>query len=155
MKGEIIAELLTDFPDRFEQVSTIYAVRKDEVEPLKLENYWFQNDRVVLKFAGFDDIDKAKELVGCDFSLPETERVLLSEDEYYDWELEGSTVLITTGRELGKVTSILRTGGVALLVVSDESGREHLVPLAESIVISVDIAARRITIDPPEGLLDL
>ena len=101
LKGEIVAELLTDFPERFEQVTAIFGVASGETKSLKLENHWFQNDRMVLKFAGYDDIESAKTLVGFDFALPEAERMKLSENEYYDWELEGCSVEIKDGLTIG------------------------------------------------------
>jgi 16S rRNA processing protein RimM len=155
LKGEIVAELLTDFPERFEQVSTIFAVGSGEKKSLKLENHWFQNDRIVLKFAGYDDVEAAKSLIGFDFALPESERMKLSENEYYDWELEGCSVVIKDGPTLGTVRGVLRTGGVELLAIEDERAREHLVPMVESFVIKIDISRREILIDPPEGLLEL
>ncbi|MEO7970727.1 MAG: ribosome maturation factor RimM [bacterium] len=155
LKGEIVAELLSDFPERFEQVSAILAVRSGEQKTLELENHWFQNDRIVLKFAGYDDVDSAKSLLGFDFALPESERIKLSENEYYDWELEGCSVVIKDGPNLGIVRGVLRTGGVELLAIEDESAREYLVPLVESFVIKIDILLREIVIDPPEGLLEL
>ena len=155
LKGEIVAELLTDFPERFEQVSAIFAIGSAETKPLKLENHWFQNDRIVLKFAGYDDSESAKSLIGFDFALPEAERMKLSENEYYDWELEGCSVVIKDGPPLGIVRGVLRTGGVELLAVEDESAREHVVPMVESFVIKIDISRKEILIDPPEGLLEL
>ncbi len=155
LKGEIVAELLTDFPERFEQVSTILAVRAGEKKSLELEDYWFQNDRVVLKFAGYDDPESARLLTGFDFALPAAERIKLSENEYYDWELEGCSVVVKDGPTLGTVRGVLRTGGVELLDVGDETGQEHLIPMVESIVIKIDISRQEVLIDPPEGLLDL
>ncbi len=155
LKGEIVAELLSDFPERFEQVSAILAVSSGEQKTLELENHWFQNDRIVLKFAGYDDVDSAKSLLGFEFALPESERMQLSENEYYDWELEGCSVVIKDGPTLGIVRGVLRTGGVELLAIEDESAREYLVPLVESFVIKIDISLREIVIDPPEGLLEL
>lgn len=155
LKGEIVAELLSDFPERFAQVSAILAVGSGEQKTLELENHWFRNDRIVLKFAGYDDIDSAKSLLGFDFALPESERMTLSENEYYDWELEGCSVVIKDGPSLGIVRGVLRTGGVELLAIEDESAREYLVPLVESFVIKIDIMLREIVIDPPEGLLEL
>ena len=155
LKGEIVAELLTDFPDRFENVDELILVLPaGERHSIKLENFWFQNDRVVLKLAGYDDIDRAKELVGYDFALPEADRVELEEDEFYDWELEGCTVKVGE-KSIGEVRSVMRTGGPAVLVVADDSGSERLVPLAAEIVVSIDKTARVILIDPPAGLLDL
>jgi 16S rRNA processing protein RimM len=155
LKGEVVAELLTDFPERFERVSSIFAVSSAAKKSLELENHWFQNDRIVLKFAGYDDVDSAESLVGFDFALPEAERIKLSENEYYDWELEGCSVVIKDGPRLGTVRGLLRTGGVELLVVEDEAAREHLIPMVQQIVIKIDISRNEVLIDPPEGLLDL
>jgi 16S rRNA processing protein RimM len=155
LKGEIVAELLTDFPERFEDLDELILVSPaGQRNQIQLEDYWFQKDRVVLKLADYDDVDKAKQLVGYDFAVPESERVPLGEDEFYDWELEGCTVKVGE-KSIGEVRSVMRTGGTALLVVADDSGKEQLAPLAAEIVVSIDKTARVILIDPPEGLLDL
>ena len=155
LKGEIVAELLTDFPERFEDVDELVLVSpQGERTTNRLEDYWFQNDRVVLKISGYDDVDTAKELVGFAFAVPESETFPLPADHYYDWQLEGCTV--TTGTEsIGQVKSVLRTGGAEILVVTDNSDRERLIPLADSIVVEVDTGRKTIVVDPPEGLLDL
>jgi 16S rRNA processing protein RimM len=156
LKGELIADVLTDFPERFEKLSELSGVGpRGERAQLKLENYWFQNDRMVLKFAGYDTVESAKALVGYKFGLPEVERVELPADEFYDWELEGCSVESILGLNLGKVREVLRTGGVELLVVENEERREVFIPMAASIVIEIDILQKKIVIDPPEGLLDL
>jgi 16S rRNA processing protein RimM len=155
LKGEIVAELLTDFPERFENIEELVLVSpRGERTTKRLEIYWFQNDRVILKFAGCDDVETAKELVGFEFAVPESERVPLPEDHYYDWELEGCTVNIGD-QSIGEVSSVLKTGGAEILVVTDQNGKEHLIPLADSIVVAVDAAKKTIVVDPPEGLLDL
>src|SRR5215470_20182267 len=138
LKGEIVAELLTDFPERFEDVDELVLVSpKGERTTKRLEDYWFQNDRVVLKVAGYDDVEAAKELVGFEFAVPESERVPLPADHYYDWELEGCTVKVGA-ESIGTVKSVLKTGGTEILVVADESDKERLIPFAESIVVKVD-----------------
>ena len=109
----------------------------------------------MLKFVGYDSIESANTLVGYELGLPEADRVQLSPDEFYDWELEGCLVEIEHGSAVGNVREVMRTGGVELLVVEDEQRREHLIPMAESIVIEIDLSRRKIVIDPPEGLLDL
>ena len=79
---------------------------------------------MILKLAGYDDVETAKELVGFEFAVPESERVPLPEDHYYDWELEGCTVKV--GNEsIGKVQSVMKTGGAEILVIADENGRER------------------------------
>lgn len=156
LKGELIADLLTDFPERFERISQLQGLGPTgEVQQLNLESYWFQNGRVVLKFSGYDSIESAKTLIGYKLGLPEAERVQLSAGEFYDWELEGCAVQIEHGSAIGTVREVMRTGGVELLVVEDETRHEHLIPMAQSIVVEIDLSRKRILIDPPEGLLDL
>lgn len=155
LKGEIVAELLTDFPERFEDVDELILVAPSgEKKPGRLEDYFFQKDRVVLKLADYDDVDQARSLVGYDFAVPDSERVPLEEDEFYDWELEGCTVKVGD-KSIGQVRSVMKTGGAEILVIADDSGKEQLVPLAAEIVVKVDTAAKLILIDPPEGLLEL
>ena len=155
LKGEIVAELLTDFPERFEKIDRFFAVSpQGERREVELESHWFQKDRVVLKFAGYDSIDAAKELIDHNFAVPESDRFSLPESHYYDWELEGCIVK-TNEETLGRVTGVMRTGGVELLVVADEQGRDYLLPMAESIIAKIDPETKTIVVDPPEGLLDL
>src|ERR1051325_6762089 len=154
LKGEIVAELLTDFPERFEDVDELVLVSPGgERSSKRLEDYWFQNDRVVLKLSGYDDVEAAKELVGFEFAVPESERVPLPAAHYYDWELEGCTVKVGA-ESIGTVKSVLKTGGTEILVVADDVGKERLIPFAESIVVKVDAEQKTIVVDHPEGLLD-
>jgi len=156
LKGEIVADLLTDFPDRFENVSRLLAVAPGgERLEVKLENHWFQKDRVVLKFAGYDTVEAAATLVGYDFAVPESESVRLAEDEYYDWQLEGCKVQTVAGLAVGTVKGVLRTGGVDLLVVAGEQKQDSLIPMVNSIIVELDPKRETIIIDPPDGLLEL
>lgn len=156
LKGEIVADLLTDFPERFQGLSRLIAVdphggRKE----VKLENYWFQGDRIILKLAGVDNPESARSLINSEFTVAEADRVELSRDEYYDWELAGCLVQTVDGQPLGQVREVMKTGGVAMLVIQDQAGHEYFIPMAASIVTDVDLSKKSIRIDPPEGLLDL
>jgi 16S rRNA processing protein RimM len=155
LRGEIVAELLTDFPERFEGLEHLIAVAPDGKRmALKLEAHWFQRGRVVLKFAGYDSVEDAGALVGLEFTVPESERVELEEDEFYDWELAGCVVETVEGKALGRVREIMRTGGVEMLVVDNAEGGDYLIPLAEEICTEIDIERKLIRVDVPEGLLE-
>jgi 16S rRNA processing protein RimM len=156
LKGELLADVLTDFPERFADVSEVTGVSPDgrRIE-LTLEQHWFQKDRVVLKFEGYDTVDAAASLVGLELGLPEQDRIQLPSNEFYDWELEGCSVENANGEPIGRVREVMRTGGVELLVIEGADHDEHLVPMAAEIVLSVDVPGKKIRIDPPEGLLDL
>ena len=157
LRGELVADLLTDFPERFEGLEELIAVAPGGNRfSLALEDHWFQSGRIVLKFAGYDSIEAASTLVGCEFAVPEDERVELEEDEFYDWELIGCRVETIEGQTLGRVREVLRTGGDAeVLVIEKAEGKgEHLIPLAETICVEIDIEGKLIRVDPPEGLLE-
>ncbi|CAN5671356.1 ribosome maturation factor RimM [soil metagenome] len=157
LKGEIVAELLTDFPDRFADVYQLIAIAPDgKRSVVELESYWFHQARVILKLAGFDNPQTASALVGCEFAVPESSRVQLSEGQFYDWELEGCVVETTSGIPIGHVRGVMRVGGGAeMLVVEGDDRHEHLIPMVQSIVIDIDKGRKRIRIDPPQGLLEL
>jgi 16S rRNA processing protein RimM len=156
LKGEIVADLLTDFPERFEAIDRLIASSPTgQRRSVELEGYWFQKDRIILKLADVDSIEAAQELVGYEFCIPEAERVPLDENEYYDFELEGCFVRDIGGRDIGKVQRVLKTGAVEILEIATEKGVTVLVPLAESIITKIDISAKQIVIDPPAGLLEL
>ena len=156
LRGEIVADLLTDFPERFEGLDELIAVAPDGTRlTLALEEHWFQGGRVILKFAGYDSIESASALIGYEFAVPESERVELEEDEFYDWELIGCQVETVEGEKLGAVREVLKTGAVSVLLIENAAlAREHLIPLAETICVEIDIENKLIRVDPPEGLLE-
>ncbi len=157
VKGELVAELLTDFPDRFERISKLVAIAPDgNQRTVELEDYWHHQSRVVLKFAGFDDIEAAGSLVGNEFAVPESERVELPAGHFYDWEIHGAVVETVAGDKIGNVLEVMRVGGdVEMLVVENDKGHDHLIPMVQTIVVNVNVKQKRIRIDPPEGLLEL
>jgi 16S rRNA processing protein RimM len=155
LRGEIVAELLTDFPERFDGLERLIGVGADgRRQTLELEEHWFHQGRIVLKFAGYDSVEAASALVGTEFTVPESERVELEEDEFYDWELAGCLVETIEGEPLGHVREIMRTGGVEVLVVDNREGRDYLIPMAEEICVEIDVERKLIRVDVPEGLLE-
>jgi 16S rRNA processing protein RimM len=156
LRGEVVAALLTDFPERFEGLTSLIGLTEDGTRrSLQIEEKWFHGDRIVFKFAGFDRVEDAKELVGYDLAVPADERVQLPKDSFYEWELAGCRVETLSGEQVGEVRNVMRTGGVELLAVVDGAGRERLVPMASDICVQIDIDKKLIRVDPPEGLLEL
>lgn len=154
IRGEVVADVLTDFPERFENLERVFAVKpKGETEELELENFWFQKGRVVLKFKDVDSIEAAETLKNSEICVLESEAVELEEDEYFDWELEDCQVETLEGESIGRVREVMRTGGTEVLVVQGEE-RDYLIPFAEAICTEIDVENKLIKIDPPEGLLD-
>jgi len=154
LKGEVVADILTDFPERFDDLRSVAAMLPggDRLD-LKIEKFWFQSGRVILKFVGYDSIESAEALRNSEICVPESETVALQAGEYFDWQLAECEVETITGEKIGKVREVMRTGGTELLVVAGET-KEYLIPFAESICVEVDIDNKVIKVDPPDGLLD-
>jgi 16S rRNA processing protein RimM len=156
LRGEVVADLLTDFPARFEGLDTLIAVAPDgHRRSLQIEEHWFHGARIVFKFASYDTIDAAKELAGLELALPASERIELPEDRFYEWELAGCRVETVTGKLLGQVREVMRTGGVEILIVVNDAGREVLIPMVRDICLEIDVDKKIVRVDPPEGLLEL
>ena len=154
LKGEVVAEMLTDFPERFEGLQDVTVVKPDDERlDLKIEKHWFQSGRLVLKFAGYDRIEDAETLRDAEICVAEADAVALDEGEFFDWQLAGCKVETIAGGAIGVVRELMRTGGTELLVVDGEA-KEYLIPFAESICVEVDIENKLVKIDPPDGLLD-
>lgn len=155
LRGELLCDLLTDFPERFEGLEELIGVAPGgERRVLRLANHWLQKGRIVLRFEGFDTPETAQALVGWEFTVPESEAVPLEEGEYYDWQLVGCRVETVDNRSVGTVREVLHAGAAPVLVIRDEREKESLVPLAESICVEVNTEAKLIRVDAPEGLLE-
>ncbi len=161
-RGEVAAEILTDFPERFSSLRQAYLERPgDTPAPAAIERAWPHKGRMILKLAGVDSIERAEELRGRHVLIPRGEKTALPPHHYYLWELEGCHVVAERQgrrREVGTVVSVQPTGGADVLHVEAPQGartREVLIPLAQAICTRIDTAAKIIVIDPPEDLLDL
>jgi 16S rRNA processing protein RimM len=155
VRGEVAAELLTDYPERFGRTEELIAVSASGGrETLRVEQSRLHAGRVLLKFAGYETPEAARELVGRELCVPESEAVELGEGEFFDWQLAGCRVETVGGRELGTVREVWHYGAAPVLVVRDEERRETLIPLARSICTVIDTDAKLIRVDPPEGLVE-
>jgi 16S rRNA processing protein RimM len=154
LRGEVVADLLTDFRDRFDGLEDVISIASDGTRAdLKIENFWFQKERIVLKFAGVDSVESADQLRNLEICVPESDAAKLDEGEFFDWQLEGCAVETVEGESIGRVRELMRTGGTEVLVIEND-GREYLIPFAEAICPTVDVENKRIVVDPPEGLLE-
>jgi 16S rRNA processing protein RimM len=156
IRGEVACEVETDFPERFTSLESARLWMPDGSRlSLAVEDAWFHKGRVILKFEGVQTRTDAERLVGGRVVISEADLLTLEEGEFYEHHLVGSEVFTAAGERVGSVTRLMRTGGTDLLVVARGERRELLIPFADDICIEVDVEARRITVNPPEGLLEL
>lgn len=154
LKGEVIAVIQTDFPERFTTLNSVFLLFPNgKILESTLENHWLHKDRIVLKFPNINDRNMAETLRDVIVKIPSSELVTLPEEHYYEFDLVGCQVITNTGLELGLVQELMYTGPAPLLVV--KGTKEYLIPLAEEICYEIDIKQKKILVNPPEGLLDL
>jgi len=154
--GEVLVELFTDFPEKFEERRTLFAwLPGGARRELKLEDYWPHKGAMVLKFAGIDSINDAEPLKGSELQIPAGDRTRLQDGSVYVSELVGCAVIVA-GREIGKVADVdFGAGEAPLLVIKDAGKKEYLVPFVEGFVIKQDLPGKRIEMQLPEGMLEL
>lgn len=163
-KGEVFAEILTDFPEKFADRKQLWLQAEKSTpvaaapRPMELVHHWLHKGGVVLHFAGVDSITAADTLAGQIVVIPETARAPLGEDEFYIGDLIGCELFDVTPATpilAGVIEDVDRSAGpVALLVVEGVSG-EILVPFAKSFLRTIDLNAKRVEMALPEGLLEL
>lgn len=168
-KGEVFADILTDFPEKFAERRRLWLITDPDSPRAKsnsiprevnLKAHWLHKGGIVLHFAESDSISSAETLVGLIVVIPLADRAPLDADEIYIPNLIGCTLFDTAGPApipIGQIEGVDRTAGpVALLVVrSPHSDEEILVPFAKSYLRTLDLAAKRIVMALPEGLIGL
>jgi 16S rRNA processing protein RimM len=151
-KGEVAADLFTDFPGRFQYLNEVHLEKDGRKGPaLKLENYWLHKGRVILKFQGIDSIADAQALVGSEVKINRSELMAPTPGSYYQHDLIDCVITNSEGCVLGSVVEVLGNPGNYLLRVRRASG-DFLVPFAESYLLKVDIGNKLLVCDLPEGL---
>src|SRR5262249_19104767 len=110
--------------------------------------------QVLVSLHGIDSIEAAQPLVGRLMAVPESEALPLAPGWFYPWQITGARVVTEDGRDVGELARIDPSPGHDLWVVTDGK-REPLIRAVPEIVVDVDLAARRVVIRPPDGLLEL
>jgi 16S rRNA processing protein RimM len=164
--GELIADILTDFPERFHERRRLLLIPPPRIgtaaREVQLENFWFFRNRLVVKIEGIDSINDAEALRGYDLAIPAAERAPLEDGSVYVSELIGCRVadLNAEGADIGEVVDVDRGSSSTDLLVVHRSGRrgaeaEVMIPFVQEYLVRIDSAARRIEMRLPEGLLDI
>ncbi|MDR3754171.1 MAG: ribosome maturation factor RimM [Terracidiphilus sp.] len=176
-KGEVLAEILTDFPEKFAERRQVWLLPASvgapgpshpgtgeikpiasSARPIDLSNHWLHKGGIVLHFAGVDSISAAEELKGMVVAVPQAARAPLAADETYIGDLIGCVLVDVAGAEavtVGEIENVDRSGGAAPLLVVRSARGEVLVPFAKSYLRRIDLAGKRVEMALPEGLVDL
>lgn len=175
-KGEVFADILTDFPEKFAERTQLWLVAEPSAssshaaadpQAVELIAHWLHKGGIVLHFAGIDSISAAEALIGLGVAIPRSERAPLAADEAYIGDLIGCMLIDVSGGEpvtVGEIEDVDTSAHATPLLILRTSKsaadgpkhtREILVPFAKSYLRRLDLDARRVEMALPEGLIDL
>lgn len=157
IRGEVRVRPMTDRPrERFRRLRecVLWEPGADRREPCRIAACRFEGETVLVTMEGVTSPEEAKRLTGRLLAVAQEDALPAPEGHFYPWEMAGASVETPDGRRVGEFVRVEGSDAQPLWVVA-EGGREHLVPAVAGIVVDVNVAERRIVIDPPEGLLEL
>ncbi len=153
--GQVIVNPETDFvEDRFQVGAELLVRRGGRVERMRVTAMRLHLGRPIIALDRIGTMNDAETMAGVEFRVRVDDLEELPDGMFYRHDLVGCRVETTGGGAIGVVASVEGELGASRLVVKAPFG-EVLVPLARAICVTIDIAARRIVVDPPEGLLEL
>jgi 16S rRNA processing protein RimM len=157
VRGELLMEVLTDFPERI-RLGGLYYIGEQRL-PLKLRGRRSAGQAgmslaMLVTFDGYDTPEAAGELRNLLVYVKTSDRPPLPEGEYYHHQLVGKQVVSEDGLVLGTLTEILETGANDVAVVQPSNGPEILLPLIESVLLGVDEARGEVRVHLLDGLMD-
>ena len=155
LRGHVVVHPETDFvEERFGEGATFWTRSAAGDEQLTIVSSRVQNGRPIVGFEGFACVEDVERLSGLELRVPEETLQPLQPGTYYEHQLVGCAVETTDGDVVGEVAKVEGGGGASRLMVNGPRG-EVLIPLAVDICVEIDVANRKIRINPPDGLLDL
>ena len=159
LRGEVLVAADSDNPDRFCAGAELFAEIAGRERRLEVAASRPHRGRRLVRFEGVADRDGAEALRGAQLLVPEDRVPPAGDGDFYYFQLVGCRVVDRTLGELGEVTGVVEDGGGVLLEVkaaaADGTGsRSVLVPFANALLPEIDVGARLIRSDLPEGLLE-
>ena len=152
IRGQVIVNPDTDFmEDRFKVGQVVRVGPPDRTVDREIAAIRFHQGRPIVAFDGIETMEEAEALAGAELWLPQSELAPLPEGTFYRHDLVGCEVRDTAGALVGSVTAVEGTLERSYLVVDGDV----MIPLVEHICLRVDMPARRVTVSPPEGLIEL
>jgi 16S rRNA processing protein RimM len=159
-RGEVLADILTDFPEKFAERRQLWVGPDGNPQPheYNLEEHWFHKGRIVFKFAGIVSIGDAERLSGSLVQIPAECRAELELNSFYVSDLLGSKIVDVAGndpRPIGMVEDVQQIVGAAPMLLVRNGDQRYDIPLAEEYLAGFDAIAKILSMKLPPGLLEV
>ncbi len=152
IRGELRVKLLSDFPERFEELKCVKLEFKNgEIKSFEIEKTKIAGHFVIVKLKGIESRDAAETLQGLYLSVSMDETIPLEENSFYIFELEGMEVFESDGRRIGSVIRVEQYPSNDVLVAGTET-EDLMIPAVKEFVKKIDVDKRQIIVSLPEGL---
>lgn len=134
VRGEVRIVPLTDFPERFKNLKTVFL---EDDSKMELESVKFSNKFIIAKFKNINSRNDIEIFNGKLLMLNRSDIPSLPEGEYYNFDIIGLEVIDDKGSKLGKITEVLKTGSNDVYVV--EGKKQILVPALKKVVKEINL----------------
>lgn len=154
IKGELKIIPLTDDPERYSKLKTVYVDNKGVLNKLNIETVRYFKNFVFIKFKEIIDMNSAEKLKGLIVKIDRKDAVKLPIDTFFIFDLINCEVFEENGKRLGIIKNILQTGSNDVYVVECEDSKDILIPALKSVVKNISIEDKKIIVSLPKGLID-
>jgi 16S rRNA processing protein RimM len=154
IKGEVKIVPLTDNPERFSQLKSVFVDNKGDLKKYNIEYVKYFKNLVILKFKEITDMTEAEKIKGLTLKIDRKDAVKLPKDSFFICDLIGCQVREENGIDLGTVKNVLQTGSNDVYVVEDKNGKEILIPALKNVVKEVSVESKKMLVSLPKGLID-
>ena len=156
IRGEFCIKSYADSPSIFGRVGSLYLQDGNKnPEPFTVRSWREHKGLILLQVQGVEDRDRAEELRGRVVLVQENDLPELEDGQVYLYQMMGCRVALEDGTDIGVLDSFFESSQQETWVIVNEQKQEILLPAVPEFVLDVDLDAGVITVDPPEGLLDI
>lgn len=153
LKGEVTIQMTPECPDLTE-VNSFFVEKNQNLIPYFLETVSLKGDKAFIKLEDVDTIEQASDLKGCSLYLPKAEREKLGRGEFYNDEVVNFEVVDSEAGAIGLVTEVFESGPNRFLMI-DHNGKEVMIPLNGPFIKSVNKSKKKISVELPDGFLEI
>ena len=154
LRGDVKVVPWMDYPEEFEELSTVWLKTRRELKKLTLSSVKYQKNNLIVKFKEISDINEAEQYKNCVLLADREELGELPEGVHYIVDLIGLTVVDESGAEIGKIADVFNTGANDIYDVKREGKKNLLLPVIDDVVKNIDIEGGKVTVHIMEGLDD-